>query len=172
MGVTFDSLPTAGPTLVTLFVQKLQALGIVLPAFGTGKIAAYFVNGPDAAVDQECLRVAFQTITMGMPSQPDSRPVLPSQMQFYAAFGVELWRSVPTLETGLPASALPLPLAIQNSGIELVKDAAALVTAAAQIKAEYLLTDYGTPFAIGPIEPVTPAGGLAANRLQLSFSIL
>lgn len=163
------SLPDLSGTaarILAVFAEHLEALGVTLPD------RQHVAPGAVPVWDGEQLVVHLSTIQQGQPGAEIGTTMAPTAVTFVAQFAVTLVRSVQSLQPDGPLAAMiPGDADISADGAMVLGDAAAVIRAAAEIHGSYDLAGPGEGFVIGPLIPLGPQGGLAANRLLLALSL-
>lgn len=163
---SLKTLPADAEKLLSLFVQQLKTLGITVPD------RVYVTPGSMLAWDGEQLTVTLMGIDQGKPGVAQTQTMHPSTRILYASFAVNLMRAVSTLNDMAPLDgAVPDAATLDAEGQTLVGDAAALILAADAIHASGKFVQVGVDFAVGPLQPVGPEGGLSGSRLLVSVSL-
>lgn len=163
---SLSELPATAEAILAAFAAELKALGISVPG------RQYVAPGVITVWDGEQLVVNLQHIPQGQPGAPYPGTYSPVATNLSAQFAVHLVREVPTIGIDGPlGQQTPTAEEIGDAGQQAMTDAAALMEAAIAIHQAHTLTEPGEGFAIDGVMTMGPEGGLASNRLLLTFSL-
>lgn len=143
--------------LLRLVQEGFAALGVDLPA------RQYVAPGAIAAYDDEQLTVNLGRVYLGRPGAED--PLIRLNV-FSADLSVTILRKSAMM--GARGSA-PLPEDEQAVAQVQMKDMQTLAEVLGTVRTGYTYTDLGTPFAINPVLPYGPEGGLVGSVGSISI---
>ncbi len=172
MAISLQNLPGGAQAIWTAFAAQLTSLGVSLPE------RQYRAAGSMIVWDGEQFTVALMGIDQGDPGLAIGQSFTPpTAAHYHAAFSVNLVRHITVVSTeGFADMSIPSAVEQDADGTNLLSDAAALIIAAQQIHQQCStqpggIVDPGQGFLIGPLAPLGPEGGLAANRLLITVSL-
>jgi hypothetical protein len=172
MAISLSNLPSGAKQIWTAFAAALTELGVSLPE------RQYRAAGSMIVWDDEQFTVALMGIAQGQPGvEFGGTYIPPSAATYHASFSVNLVRKITVFrDEGTGDMEIPTPEQQDSDGANLMSDGAALILAAQAIheacsQAPGGIVDPGQGFVIGPLAPLGPEGGLAANRLLISLSL-
>jgi hypothetical protein len=159
--------------ILIAFEKQLTSQGVELPP------TKYTAAGSQLAWDGPQLNILLMGLHRGQPGQPLQTTVHPYGLVWAAQFGIHIVRTAPVISgEGTLEATLPQEKELNESGEEIISDAAALAEAAEAIHLASLqrnspiaITGPGDGFAIGEVSPMSVAGGLVATRLTLTVSL-
>lgn len=167
MSISLQNLAGGANQIWAAFATELEALGVILPE------RQYRAAGSMIVWDGEQFTVALMGIDQGDPGVAQGTTFIPpSAAHFHAAWSVNLVRTITTMASeGFVDMEIPTAAEQDADGVSLMGDAAALLLAAQAVHESGAVTDPGQGFVIGPLAPLGPEGGLAANRLLITLSL-
>jgi hypothetical protein len=133
-----------------------------------------YVGAGEIPWDKPGLYVYLGDASTGQPGKPETQNIGSSRGIFYrVSFYVMILRVVATFGYFNDGGVSTAPDAVLNAnGTQAVRDAGALLQAAAAIKAsDTIVSSQNAGFVVGQLTPLGPQGGMAAMRLLLDFSI-
>jgi hypothetical protein len=134
--------------------------------------ARFVAPGAQVAWDGEQLTVNLLHIGQGTPGRELANTMPPSATIFFAQFGVNLLRAVPSLSgEGHAEDMLPEPSEQEAAAMITMLDAGALALASVDIHKNHLINAPGEGFAIGPVSPFGPEDGLVGSRCLVTVSL-
>jgi hypothetical protein len=162
-------LPSTAQALLEAFAKELISLD---PEFNLPDYQ--YVGTGEIAWDCPALVVYCGPITLGKPGAPDGQATYIDSTMIYATLYVELIRAVATegyYGTAFGESNVPDVADLNDDGMQAVKDAAFLMQAANNIKAQQTIVSKAIASTSQTVVPVGPQGGLAASRLTFEFAV-